>query len=50
MGLVQTVAPTLEPVSIAQAKLWCRIDESDDDQVVEDLIKRARAYIETWTS
>ena len=35
-------APTLEPVTLTEAKAWARIDTTDDDTVVTGLITAAR--------
>jgi len=44
--------PTYEPITRAQAKTWCRIDAdiTDEDDLIDDLITRARRYIEGKTS
>lgn len=42
-------APTFEPISVAEAKLHCRIDGSDEDALVADLIKSAREAAEHET-
>lgn len=47
-GLTQTVTPSEEPITLAKAKLWCRIDSDDtsqDDEITE-LIKAARLRCE----
>ncbi len=46
-GLTLVTAPTLEPVSLEQAKKFLRIDTADDDDTVEEFISAARDYIET---
>jgi uncharacterized phiE125 gp8 family phage protein len=50
-GLLLTVntAPTTEPVSTANAKIYARIDGSDDDTLVDVLIGAAREKIEQIT-
>lgn len=45
-GLTQTSAPAEEPVSLLDAKAWCRISTDDDNATVEDLIIDAREYVE----
>lgn len=46
-----TVPPTLdkEPVTIGEVKQWLRIDWPDDDNLIQTLISRARAYAEGVT-
>lgn len=39
-------APTAEPVSLTEAKLHCRVDESADDALITALITAAREEIE----
>ncbi len=48
--LEQTVAPTTEPLCLADAKAHMRVEIDDDDEMIVGLIKTARAYIEnaTW--
>ena len=41
--------PGEEPVSLAEAKAWCRIDASDEDALVTALIAAARLHIEGLT-
>jgi uncharacterized phiE125 gp8 family phage protein len=38
--------PTIEPVSLADAKLWLRIDTPDEDDLVRALIVAARLMVE----
>jgi len=47
-GLLQTVAPTAEPVTATELKLWLRSDPGDtsQDTVLTPLIAAARAYCE----
>lgn len=49
MPLVLVTGPTLEPVSKVEAKLHLRVDVSDDDALIEALIKAARELIEQRT-
>jgi len=42
-------APTIEPVTLADAKAFCRIENVDDDALVTSLIARARDYAERFT-
>lgn len=50
-GLVQTVAPTAEPVTATEVKPWLRIDSGDtsQDAVLTPLISAARTYCENQT-
>lgn len=41
--------PTSEPVTLAEAKLYCRIDTDDDNTLVESLIESARHRLENLT-
>jgi uncharacterized phiE125 gp8 family phage protein len=45
-GLVLTTAPTVEPVSLAEAKLHLRVTTGDDDQAIASMIKAARQLVE----
>ena len=47
-----TTAPAAEPISTADAKLHLRVDASDDDALIDDLIKTARRHVEQriWRS
>lgn len=44
-------APAVEPVSLVQARRWCRVDDDDTSQdlVISMLITAAREYAETLT-
>jgi uncharacterized phiE125 gp8 family phage protein len=39
----------VEPVTLAEAKTWCRIERSDEDGLIEDLVRAARQSIEATT-
>jgi hypothetical protein len=41
--------PGEEPVTLAEAKAWCRIDASDEDALVSALIAAARLQVESLT-
>lgn len=41
--------PAEEPVSVAEAKAWCRVDGSDEDAVFTRLISAARSHCEHLT-
>lgn len=48
-GLALVTAPAIEPITVAQAKLFARIDITEDDQVVNDLVVAARHHAEEWS-
>ena len=50
MALKLSTAPTVEPVSIADAKAQSRIDIADEDTLIADMVKGARQYAERITS
>jgi uncharacterized phiE125 gp8 family phage protein len=41
--------PGEEPVSLAEAKAFCRIDGTDEDALVSALITAARLHVESIT-
>jgi hypothetical protein len=41
--------PGEEPVALAEAKAWCRIDAADEDALVSALIAAARLQVESLT-
>ncbi len=41
--------PIVEPISLAEAKRWLRVDHGDDDGLIASLIKGARERIEART-
>lgn len=49
-GLSLVTAPTVEPIAVAEAKEFCRIevDQHDEDDLVERLIVAARKRCEEW--
>jgi uncharacterized phiE125 gp8 family phage protein len=48
MNLTQTVAPTEEPITLEQARLWCGFQAgvTEDDEIIGNLIQETRAYLE----
>jgi len=43
-----TTAPASEPVTLAEAKLYLRVDSSADDDLITELIKTARQWCEGY--
>lgn len=43
-------APVTEPISLAEAKAQCRVDITDDDGYLDQLIATARRVCEEWAS
>ncbi len=41
--------PTVEPVTLLEAKQQCRVDHTDDDSYIEGLIANARSACEDYT-
>lgn len=50
MGLTLITAPTVEPVSLSDAKLMCKVDLSADDSLFTILIQAARERAEGATN
>lgn len=48
-SLVRTIAPTEEPVSLAEAKAFLRVDGEDDNAFITALIAAAREAVENFT-
>lgn len=49
MGLTLKTAPVAEPVTLAEAKLHCKVDVADDDTLITALIVAARQQAEHRT-
>ncbi len=49
MAAILLSAPALEPVSVAEAKSYIRVDHDDDDAVIAALIAAARGHVEALT-
>jgi uncharacterized phiE125 gp8 family phage protein len=49
MGVSIITQPTVEPVSLEEAKLYLRVDATSEDDLVSSLIQAAREYVETHT-
>lgn len=49
MGLRLVTAPTTFPVTTAEAKAHCRVEDSSEDGLIEALIAAATDYVEQWT-
>ena len=49
MALILTQAPTLEPVTLADAKVFLRVGHSDEDALIGDLVTSARQQVEALT-
>src|SRR3954471_23227089 len=49
MGLKQTVAPAIEPVTLQEAKDFARVDGLEDDGLIASLIVTARQLAELAT-
>jgi uncharacterized phiE125 gp8 family phage protein len=48
-GLVLASGPVEEPVSVEEAKSWCRIDHGHEDDLLAHLVRAAREYAENFT-
>ncbi len=48
-GLLQLVAPTAEPVSLAEAAEHCRVETGLEDGVITRCVRAARHYVESVT-
>lgn len=48
MALKQTIAPSIEPVTLTEAKLHLRVDTTTEDTLITTLISTARQYCEGY--
>lgn len=48
-GITITSAPPIEPISLSEIKVYLKIDHTDEDSLLTDLIRSARIEIETLT-
>src|SRR3954471_1677907 len=46
--LVRTGAPAVEPLTLGEAKAFLRVDGTDDDMLIADLIVAVRMLAEGW--
>ena len=49
-GIFVSTQPSVEPISLAQAKNFLRVSNTDDDELIGDLISAAREEVEFFTS
>jgi len=50
MQLIQTVAPLQEPITLAEAKAFMRVLDTDDDILIGSLISAVREHVENVTN
>jgi uncharacterized phiE125 gp8 family phage protein len=49
MTVKLVTAPTTEPLTLSDAKLYMHIDHTDEDSMIQSFITASRDYIETFT-
>ncbi len=49
MTPILVTAPTLQPVTLAEAKAHCRVDGVDDDDVIGAMVAAAVGHLDGWT-
>jgi uncharacterized phiE125 gp8 family phage protein len=49
MSSVLLTAPAVEPLSLAEAKAFLRVEHTDDDDIIAALISASRIHVETQT-
>ena len=49
MSSLLLTAPAIEPLSLAEAKAFLRVETSDDDEVIGALIAGSRIHVEAQT-
>ena len=49
MSSILLTPPAVEPLSLAEAKAWLRVDQADDDALIAALISSARTHVEALT-
>lgn len=49
-GFIITTGPVTEPITVDQAKLWLRVDNDDDDDLIGILVTAARESCENFCS
>ncbi|MCH8196452.1 MAG: phage head-tail connector protein [Proteobacteria bacterium] len=50
MGLNLITAPALEPLTLQECKDFLRVDDANDDSVIEPMISAVREYAEAFTA